>query len=173
MYTRLQWAAGWCRSKGDLISLRTVSTETRKHNLPLWFGYFFPLQQGSTAIRQIYWWHVWLFQQKWEGAMDQHSHLIPITSHRTHNLSWWAVPDKERAMPTHRYSFPHSVTGESINFLPICTEVFVCFECTKQHCHNYHLPLHQGREMQLLFLPFYFGLQPFLLDFMQRNVNYY
>lgn len=99
MSARLRWATKWHRSKSDLIFLRIVSIEKRKHNFLSVLGSFFPSQPSSIAIKQIYCWHVWLFQQNREGAMDQHSHLIshyippePTTSPAMH---WGMAPDKE------------------------------------------------------------------------------
>lgn len=99
MRARLRWATDWCRSKRDLIFLRIASTEKKSTISSLFWVFFFPSQLSSIAIKQIYCWHVWLFQQNWEGAMDQHSHLIshyippePTTSPATH---WGMVPDKE------------------------------------------------------------------------------
>lgn len=150
--------------------------QKNKSTICFCFGGFFPL---SSRVAQ-------LLDRFIDGMYDYFSRngrepwistpsSFPITPHRAPDLSampWGMCQTKTEQCPAHRYSFPHSATGKSINLLPICTEVFVCSECAKLHCHSHHLPLRQGTEMQLLFLPFHFGLQPFLVNFMQHNVNY-
>lgn len=100
MHRRLGELRCGIEHRRDFIFLRTLSTlwtEQRK-NTSLFCVVLFsvcfssPLQHSRIAIKQIYWWYVWLFQQNREGAVDQHSHLIshhippePMTSPATHS----------------------------------------------------------------------------------------